>query len=334
METIKRKPLVEWLEKTAHTKSLVAPKKVQGILLYQPVASSKEIVWDYIRPVLSAKDAFFPATEILLNIEKHQQKIKISEANPAKEQVLFGIRPCDARGIYAMDKAFIETEPVDDAYARRRERSIIISVACTEMDETCFCTRIGYGMDDSLGSDILLKPAADGYEVHLITPKGREFGYKEWGISSAEPETKVQELHPQPVLANLISQESLAAHFDDAYWQEVGQRCLSCRICAYVCPTCRCFDIRDETVSTGDGTDCFERVRCWDSCMGESYRKIAGGHNPRPEKGQRIRNRIYCKLSYFSEQYDAPACTGCGRCIDSCPVNIDITEIMAHFQWI
>jgi ferredoxin len=24
------------------------------------------------------------------------------------------------------------------------------------------------------------------------------------------------------------------------------------------------------------------------------------------------------------------ACTGCGRCIDSCPVNIDITEIQSQ----
>jgi predicted aldo/keto reductase-like oxidoreductase len=24
------------------------------------------------------------------------------------------------------------------------------------------------------------------------------------------------------------------------------------------------------------------------------------------------------------------ACTGCGRCIDACPVNIDITEVLKH----
>jgi Fe-S oxidoreductase len=35
-----------------------------------------------------------------------------------------------------------------------------------------------------------------------------------------------------------------------------------------------------------------------------------------------------CKLNYYSEQYGPTACTGCGRCIQACPVNIDIGEIM------
>jgi sulfhydrogenase subunit beta (sulfur reductase) len=120
------------------------------------------------------------------------------------------------------------------------------------------------------------------------------------------------------------------AHFDDEYWEAMAERCLSCRICAYVCPTCRCVDIRDEAIPSGNGHNAYERIRCWDSCAGAVYRRIAGGHNPRSEKGQRLRNRFFCKFEYYPEQYGPSACTGCGRCIDACPVNIDITEVLGH----
>ncbi len=117
-------------------------------------------------------------------------------------------------------------------------------------------------------------------------------------------------------------------HFDDPYWAGLAERCLSCKICSYVCPTCRCFDVRDYTVARGPGYQKIERLRCWDSCMAEGYRRIAGGHNPRAAKGQRLRNRFYCKFDYYPADFGPLACVGCGRCIDQCPVNVDITEVL------
>jgi L-lactate utilization protein LutB len=73
-----------------------------------------------------------------------------------------------------------------------------------------------------------------------------------------------------------------------------------------------------------------ERIRCWDTCTSEAYRQIAGGHNPRATKGQRLRNRFLCKFYYYPQQYGPMACTGCGRCVELCPVNIDITEVIQH----
>jgi ferredoxin len=115
----------------------------------------------------------------------------------------------------------------------------------------------------------------------------------------------------------------------------MSERCLSCRACTYVCPTCRCFIIRDEVLPFTQGkpaAGAFERIRCWDSCEGENYRRIAGGHRQRAEKSERLRNRFFCKFYYYPEQYglgQASACTGCGRCVDICPVNVDITEVLA-----
>jgi sulfhydrogenase subunit beta (sulfur reductase) len=60
---------------------------------------------------------------------------------------------------------------------------------------------------------------------------------------------------------------------------------------------------------------------------------VAGGHNPRALKGQRLRNRFFCKFNYMHEDYGVTGCVGCGRCIEVCPVNIDIVEMLNDVSW-
>ncbi len=324
---ISKENLVNWLDDLAQDQTLIAPKDVSGVLLYHPIQNSAEVVWDYVRPVMSIKDAFFPATERLLTIERNGQGVKLDEFRPEGQQILFGVRPCDARGLLALDALFLETEPVDSYYARRRESTTIIGLACTEMADTCFCTSTGGAPDDATGMDVMVVPVEGGYEIQVLTEKGVEIGerleVREVGSLSSNP------LTPNPIYA-IPEKESWPAQFNDTFWAEMSERCLSCRICAYVCPTCRCFDVRDEAVPGRNGSQQFERIRCWDSCAGTVYRRIAGGHNPREAKGERLRNRFMCKFYYYPEQYGPTACTGCGRCVDACPVNIDITEVLQH----
>jgi len=100
-------------------------------------------------------------------------------------------------------------------------------------------------------------------------------------------------------------------------------RCLGCGICTFLCPTCHCFDIQDETLESNGA-----RVRIWDSCMFREYSLQASGYNPRPEQTSRVRNRVFHKFSYFPKNHQEFGCVGCGRCISECPVNIDIVEIV------
>lgn len=327
MSIISKEALANWLDDLVQEQTLVTPKDVSGVLLYHPVQNSSEVVWDYVRPVMSIKDAFFPATERLLTIEKNGRGVKLEEFRPAGRQILFGVRPCDARGLLALDALFIETEPVDSYYTRRRENTTIVGLACTEMADTCFCTSTGGAPDDTTGMDVMVYPVEGGYQIQSLTEKGTQI----WKDAGGRVMDDVAEpLALRTTHFALPEKESWPAQFDDTFWAEMSERCLSCRICAYVCPTCRCFDVRDETIQTGNGSQHFERIRCWDSCAGTVYRRIAGGHNPREAKGERLRNRFMCKFYYYPEQYGPTACTGCGRCVDSCPVNIDITEVIQH----
>jgi sulfhydrogenase subunit beta (sulfur reductase) len=62
--------------------------------------------------------------------------------------------------------------------------------------------------------------------------------------------------------------------------------------------------------------------------MFSEYTVHASGHNPRPNRKARTRNRINHKYSYYPGRFDVIACVGCGRCINLCPVNIDILDIL------
>ena len=118
--------------------------------------------------------------------------------------------------------------------------------------------------------------------------------------------------------------EKADASFDSPVWERIARICLGCGVCTYVCPTCHCFDITDETAGTGG-----VRLRTWDACQYPLYTMHASGHNPRPAKRARMRQRIMHKYSYTVDTAGTVSCTGCGRCVRQCPVNLDIRQMLA-----
>lgn len=314
-----------WLDRLAEEVDLVAPRSVEGHILYRPVASSDEIVLNYERPKLSAKDYLFPATEVILRIEQKGKDVALEEVLPDRRQVLFGIRPCDAHGLAVIDALFLQREPVDRYYQHHRERTTLVGMACTRMWEGCFCTSMGGGPTDPTHLDVLIRPGTEGFFLQPVTPKG--VAVLE-GLEITEPRGEplpVEEYNePVPVTGTA----KWRALFEGKLWMRHGERCLSCRICTYVCPTCRCFDVTDRVVDVRPGLTRIERIRAWDACTSPNYRRVAGGHNPRPTNWERLRNRFMCKFCYYPEDFGPLGCVGCGRCVVFCPVDIDITEVM------
>jgi len=58
----------------------------------------------------------------------------------------------------------------------------------------------------------------------------------------------------------------------------------------------------------------------------------ASGHNPRISNKERMRQRVMHKFNYFVKMHGQTACVGCGSCIQNCPVNIDIREIIEEIE--
>jgi ferredoxin len=239
-----------------------------------------------------------------------------------RDAVLFGLHPCDARGIALMDKPFLQ-EPGDALYRERRSRTALIGLACRQVRPECFCTSMGSAPDDSSNVDILLTEVEDGYIVQAVTEKGKALLPQ--GLVNYKGEVPTPpELQSVPVKEVISAIKKL---FNEPYWEQLGDRCLHCNICAYVCPTCYCFDMRDYV---DRGT--VERVRSWESCQSPGFSLTAGGYDPRTTKGERLRQRFYHKLLYFPEQFQDVACVGCGRCVRDCPVNIDIREVISDLR--
>jgi len=120
----------------------------------------------------------------------------------------------------------------------------------------------------------------------------------------------------------------LYALFEDDFWKEVAETCLGCGVCTYLCPTCYCFNITDDDLGLNS-----RRIRTWDNCMSHTFTLEGSGHNPRPTKAHRLKNRVGHKFSYYPDLHGGVmACCGCGRCIKQCPAGIDIRQIVKAAQ--
>ncbi|MFU8795135.1 MAG: 4Fe-4S dicluster domain-containing protein, partial [Dethiobacteria bacterium] len=212
----------------------------------------------------------------------------------------------------------------------------LVGLACGEPGLNCFCTSVGGDPASTEGLDLLMIDLGDNYLLETVTPKGEAL-VSEVAEFLTEAEAEAVQLK-EKVVAEAAAKikrsvdhegipEGLPGLWDDPLWKSVSASCLGCGTCTYLCPTCHCFDIQDETEG-------FEARRCrmWDSCMFEEYTLHTSGHNPRPTRRERTRNRINHKYNYYVDKFDVIACVGCGRCINLCPVNIDIVEILRQVK--
>jgi ferredoxin len=285
-------------------------------------------------PLISPKELLFPRSESLYSLDP----VSGVAVAPALEEstLLFGVRPCDMRGIENLDAAFLEKGYVDSNYAKRRANTTIVALACvTTPYETCFCESMGSDPLTAAGADILLTEAktGDAYTAVFQTPKGLQVKLlwdslaMDCGSVPAMTEGSKLAMTDRHNTLRVAKPDDLPqrlmAAFEDPRWAALSEACLGCGTCSYVCPTCYCFDI-DREAGTAEITE----YRCWDCCMFSDYSRMAGGHNPRPTKKERLRNRYLHKLAYFDERYGKTLCVGCGRCISACPASLDITEVI------
>ena len=314
--------------------------------IYLPVDGDKSVAyqkWEKgvtlskaLHTTRSAKDFFFPQTENLVNFKVDGKKIEIIDPRRETEDyAVFGVRACDVKSFEILDRVFL-SEPVDSYYKNRREHGVILGLTCSRPSETCFCPT--FGIDAATpGADVDLTEADGGYFFTANTEKGEAFMASlgdifeerdEAAAEKAKEETRniIKKLPLASLSTDGFGADKMDEMFEDSRWAALSEACLGCGTCTFVCPTCQCYDIRD--YDTGHGV---VRYRCWDSCMYSDFTKMAHG-NPRLTQKERFRQRFMHKLVYFPSNNDGIfGCVGCGRCLASCPIHMNIVKVMKKF---
>ncbi len=313
------------IKKISETQQVYGPVRQGKRISYQRISSPEELASDFVIPDLSAKAFVFPKIEKLFSYTKNKDDIEVQDINLENipHKVIVGIRPCDAAGMEGL-KAIFGWDPADPIFKTRMERTTLIGMSCSQADDYCFCTSLGGNPGNTNGSDILLTKTDTGdYIAEILTSKGE-------GIVALSPDLfqDAGDLQKEKYLANVPKRfddsnlkEKLDAGFDSNIFDEFAMRCIGCAACAYICPTCACFDIQDENKGAKG-----QRVRSWDTCGAKLFTLHTSGHNPRETQGARWRQRLMHKFSYMPERLEVRGCVGCGRCSRRCPVDMNIAE--------
>jgi len=313
-----------------------APAVTDGVGGYRILAAGGDLAWGGVNTSRPPKEILFPQSEKLYSYRLGADGVEIQPHYDVERNIIFGIRPCDAKSFKHLDNVFLGQEYRDVYYQKRRENTLLIGMACLEPAGTCFCTWLGGGPFATDGLDLLWVDLGDRYLVQVLTPQGKALiegrpfflpatEADRRAASAAEARAK-DRMRPAPDLSQV--KPWLAASFNASFWEHVCEKCIGCAVCSYLCPTCHCFDLSDE--AAGSQALAGARVRTWDTCAFPLFTLQASGYNPRPTGKERFRQRIMHKFCYFAENWGEAACVGCGRCIINCPVNLDIREVLAQ----
>jgi ferredoxin len=323
-------------ELTAGGTRVIAPAQPAGAEpTYRVITDLAEATFNAGLPALSLKGFFLPPSEALLTWRQKGGDVALTPAPTAfAEQVILGPRPCDVAALEVVD-GVMNWDYKDELWNGRRAASTILTMACPGHDESCFCSAVGAGPDSVRGADGLLTPVDGGCVAEFTTTKGEAFlaahapRFAEARAGAADAAQAARAQARAVVAANLTLDTGrvarwIDAHFDDDYWPTLGRRCNGCGACTMVCPTCHCFDIVDEPEGVGAGT----RRRKWDTCQAGKFTVHASGHNPRHDQNARYRQRVNHKFFIYPSKFGDVLCTGCGRCVRSCPAGQDLVEIL------
>ncbi len=309
------------------------PVREGEFYVFKELADGTRPDFGYRKTRISPKGLVFPQSERMLvyTTDEHEPEHHIMKEAPKEypPQVVVGIRPYDALAFKVMDVNFDTPEYKDPWWILRYAATTLVGICRAEADASMFATENYAGPYDERGLDAIVYDIGAGYVAKAVTPKG-EAVLAAMGGAEAGPAERaaVEKLIAQAPKLPALPTERIKAQpvvplFEANFWEEVAAGCLNCGVCTFLCPTCWCFDIQDE-VRKQQG----DRIRNWDSCMFPLYTLHASGHNPRGVKTQRVRNRFMHKLKYYLDKYDRGVmCVGCGRCVEACPVNIDIREV-------
>lgn len=265
----------------------------------------------------------------------------IDEPQEPEKLALIGVRSCELSAIAIQDRVLIDGPYTEPTYKSRRENIFIVAVNCGQAGGTCFCASMGTGPKVTSSYDLVMTEVleAEGKRHYFVVEAGTDAGIAVLSEVESKPAAAEEKAEAERIVERTAEHmgrtlntkgivELFQRNYENPYWDQVANRCLTCANCTMVCPTCFCMTVEDTTDLGGEQA---ERWRKWDSCFTTDFSYIHGG-SVRTTPKSRYRQWITHKLSTWADQFGTLGCVGCGRCITWCPAAIDITEEAAAIR--
>lgn len=295
---------------------------------------------NYDVTILPPKKYFLPQCEDLMDFSL-EKPFDVKESDIEKPRVIIGVHPYDIIALEQTDKLYLDSQK-DDFYKKRRENTIIIGTDIQNVSPRSFAGSMNTNVTET-GFDLLLTDLENKYVVTIGSEKGRTLleqyaNTKKAKHSDLKKIKKFREYIASQYTKKVdIDKEDwssfLIANYDHTIWELRSDKCLECSSCTMVCPTCFCYDVKDDvSLNLKDG----RRIRTWDGCLLRDFTKIGSGEVFRGDVRDRYRHRFFRKGNYLPERYGFVACVGCGRCGIACLPDIadpcDVMNELSHFE--
>lgn len=307
------------------TDSIVyAPLEKEEAVDYEKITEEKidSIYYDGNAPITPLKAFYLPVKENVVNYKEPEQRVVI------------GVPNCDLTALDLLDNIYLDEEFTDPCYKQNREQTVIFGKDCYQQKESCHCTAYQLAPYPEKNCDVSMSLNDNTFYLRAVSDKGAKFlerfGIAENQASDTLPE-KIDEKR-QAIINSLkeqnktlpdekVSRKGIEKE-NRELWKKYSEDCVSCGACSFICPTCHCFLLIDKRS--------FQKIRNWDVCQFPAFAKVAAGEDPLRKLPERFNFRYYCKYSYKPDMFKAIACTGCGRCIDTCIGKIDKNEVITE----
>lgn len=304
---------------------IYAPKrfKKQGrysdtdIIKYDEVSTVEEIEFKE-KSHYPVKEVITPITQTLYYFT--EDEFRESSIGHNKKILIFA-RPCDINAQRRQDMIYLHNGNFEDTFYKRiRERVKFICIECVDGFDTCFCVSMNSNKTDDYSLAVRFNESSLLFDV-----KDKEFSKFFNDKTEEEFELKfIEENEAKVTIPEINDKEILIKLKNHPMWDEYNKRCLGCGSCTIACSTCSCYTTRDIVYDSLGKIG--ERRRVQASCHIDDFDEMAGGHNFRTTKADKMRYKVLHKIHDYKAQFgDEHMCVGCGRCTDRCPEHISIT---------
>ena len=281
------------------------------VIRYGEVNSLEEM--DFSRQSdFSPKEIIFPITQILFYFTENEFK----ESDIDDKKILLFVKACDINSLKRIDQIYLGNGPQEDFfYKKLREKVKYVLVGCNESFRNCFCVSMNSNKTDDYsmgfnvrGKDILLDIKDESLNV----------------FNGEDTEFEIDYVKENDIKVNVPKNLDLKEVAEHPMWEEYNGRCIACGRCNFSCPTCSCYTMQDVYYKENEKVG--ERRRVWAGCHVDGFTTMAGGHEFRKTKGERMRFKAMHKIYDFNKRFGYHMCTGCGRCDNVCPQYISFSS--------